>query len=463
MKINKNNFYKIMILTLLFCVPIIINNAFYVDDNVRILTGNADWSWVGRPFADWLFYLLSSGFKIKDFSPISLLIGITFFSLIMSKILKQDKSWLELLPYCFFVVNPFFLQNLNYKFDSLPMLLALSFSICAFYYEDKNIYSKSVVITALLVLTLGLYQPCINIFLMLIAGHCLYKIKEESKSKIVFLYSFLYIIANVIYLLLLRFLGINLSRGGLSNIHDLIGNISADITMLYKVSYFLIGMPGMIILLTCIIYIWYKEINKKDKGIELLLTLFSPIIIFLSIWGPMILLKELISLPREWCSIGALLFLLSKAMSDKIKNMKYLNIILYSTTLLLSANLTNMIKIQNDFNKEIYSSIVLNITNNPELYNVKEIEVNGNVPINRLFSEKLKSSPYFYSLTMATPEWISRVELIKMGLKQIKINFEPKDIKRLEQIKRDSLIPYVNNQFYMIYKDKEGVVSIWFK
>lgn len=463
MTINKNNFYKIFILTLLFCIPIIINNSFYIDDNVRVLTGNADWSWVGRPFADWLFYLLSSGFKIDDFSPISLILGLAFFSVIISNILKEDKTWLEILPYSFIVVNPFFLQNLSYKFDSLPMLLALSLSLYAFYYENINIYKKCIVIGVLLILTLGLYQPCINIFLMLIACNCLYKIREGIKSKIIILYSFLYIIANLIYLVLSKLVGTDLSRGGLSPLNELINNAFADIIMLYKVSHFLIGTSGFIILLACVVYLWFISVAEQQKKIDFLLTIFSPLIIFLSIWGPMIFLKELISLPREWCSIGVLLFVLSKAISDKIKNTEYLNVILYSILLLLSANLANMIKIQDDFNKQIYSSIFFNITNDPMLYNVREIEINGNVPVSKLFSEKLKRHPYFYSLTMATPEWITRVKLIKMGLKQVKINFEPKDDKRLEQIKKDSLLPKVNNQFYMIYKDKEGIVSIWFK
>lgn len=463
MIINKNNFYKIFILVLIFCLPIIINNSFYIDDNVRVLTGNADWSWVGRPFADWLFYLMSTGFKIEDFSPISLLLGIAFFSLCLANILKEDKSWLNLLPYCFIAINPFFLQNINYKFDSFPMLIALSFSMYAFFYENINIYIKSVVIILLLTLTLGLYQPCINIFLMLIAGNCLLKIKDGSKTKILFLYSFLYIVSNLLYLSISKILKSDLSRGGISSFDNLFSNAIADINMFFKVSYFLIGLPGFIILMCLFVYLWLIALKEKEIKSDKILTVLSPIIIFLSIWGPMLLLKELISLPREWCSIGALLFILTNNISIKIKHSKYFNGFIYICIILLSANLANIIKIQEDFNKQIYSTLFIDITSNPELYNVREIEINGNVPVNKLFSDKLKRHPYFYSLTMATPEWITRVKLIKMGLKQVKINFNPKDSARLEEIKKQKLLPNINNQFYMIYKDKEGIVSIWFK
>ena len=186
MHINKNNFYKLFLLIIVFSFPIIINNNFYIDDNVRLITGSPDWSWVGRPFADYLYYFLSGNKLIDDFFPISLILGILFFCLIVSNIIKEDKSWLGILPYSFFIVNPFFLQNLNYRFDSLPMLIAVSMGIYAFFYESNKKYKEWIFPICSLVLCLGFYQPCVNIFLMLIACNILTRLKTESKMYVTF-------------------------------------------------------------------------------------------------------------------------------------------------------------------------------------------------------------------------------------------------------------------------------------
>lgn len=475
---NKSLYMAIFLLILLFASPIILYNGYYIDDNIRIITGNPDWSWVGRTFADYLMISLSLNEYIDDFSPIPLIIGIAIISFVIyyavNNVFKNDIKLINIIPFIFIVVNPFFMQNLTYKFDSLPMLLALSSATLAFFIDIENTLKSIITKIALIFISLELYQPCANIFLMLGACNIIINIKDNkniSDIKEFLSIIFIYIIATLFYMLFEKIIhpDVVLSRGHIVPLQDFPITIKENIKELFKMVSFLVGKIGVVVFSLPILLYWGLNINKIAKQdiswINKVLYIVSPFIIFLFIWGPLLVIKEKISLPRELPTIGILLLLNSWILINglrKIKLLSYIPYIFYISSVLLCSLFINTLKIQDSFNDMIYNNLYASITNNPNLYNVKEIKINGNVPINPTFSRKVKENPYFYTLTMATPEWVTRAILIRKGLKQVKISFDGNDKGILKKIVSEKVKPSVNNQNYIIYK-YNNITYVWFK
>lgn len=476
---NKSLYAVIFSLIFIFVMPIILYNGFYVDDNVRIITGKPDWNWVGRTFADWLMKTLSLNTEvIDDFSPIPLVMAIALFSLTLYQVISKNVeniSIMKVLPFIFLIVNPFFMQNLTYKFDSLPMTIALSCAVFAYFYENISKVKKYLVMTGLLIVALELYQPCANVFLMLGAANLIgdFKANKEEKWKSLLLFFLTYAFASVVYMLLEKVINPDavLSRGHIVPLNEFYPTILANIKAFFKIVFFITGHIGLTLFVLPIIGYWlYAVINTfkhKASIFDKVVVIVSPIILFCSIWGPLLVIKELISLPRELPTVGVILFLnalifIRLGLYLKSKTLLGMPVVLYISCVLLCGLFINTVKIQDSFNEMVYNSLYLNITNNPKLYNVKEIKINGNVPVSRVFESKVKANPYFYSLTMATPEWITRTILIRKGLNQVKLSFDGKDKALLKTIIKEGIKPEVNNQFYMIYK-YNNITTVWFK
>lgn len=476
---NKSLYAVIFSLIFIFVLPIILYNGFYVDDNVRIITGKPDWNWVGRTFADWLMKTLSLNTEvIDDFSPIPLVMAIALFSLTLYQVISKNVeniSIMKVLPFIFLIVNPFFMQNLTYKFDSLPMTIALSCAVFAYFYENASKVKKYLVMTGLLVVALELYQPCANVFIMLGAANLIgdFKANKEEKWKSLLLVFLTYAFASLLYMLLEKVINPDavLSRGHIVPLSEFYPTILANIKAFFKIVFFITGHIGLTLFVLPIIGYWLYTVNNvfkhKASILDKLAVIMSPFILFFCIWGPLLVIKELISLPRELPTVGVILFLdvmilIRLGLYLKSKVLLGVPVVLYISCVLLCGLFINIIKIQDSFNEMVYNSIYLNITNNPKLYNVKEIKINGNVPVSRVFESKVKANPYFYSLTMATPEWITRTILIRKGLNQVKLSFEGKDKTLLKTIIKEGIKPEVNNQFYMIYK-YNNITTVWFK
>ena len=69
-----------VILNMLYIIPFILSPYLFMDDTVRIVVGNSDWGWQGRPLADFMMYLLSSdNNKIVNLFPFPLLLALVFY------------------------------------------------------------------------------------------------------------------------------------------------------------------------------------------------------------------------------------------------------------------------------------------------------------------------------------------------------------------------------------------------
>jgi hypothetical protein len=156
----------------LFILPIIRANYFYVDDISRNLTGYARWTSVGRPLTNVLMKAINFNlWTLSDLAPLP--------QLLATMILSVASAWTSmafrlrfgfaLLPIAFIVCNPFFIENLSYRYDSLSMALAVVLVMLPVALEKMLVgLSLYFSIFLSLVLALNLYQPAVNVFIVLI-------------------------------------------------------------------------------------------------------------------------------------------------------------------------------------------------------------------------------------------------------------------------------------------------------
>ncbi|SUX65429.1 Uncharacterised protein [Citrobacter braakii] len=196
-------------LALLFIYPLIQAGIYYRDDLDRSITGYYGWRGLGRPFADILTRFFSaSGHYNLDLFPYTMLASCIFLgasALALSKhLIKSDIPNANMVA-ALLIFNPFILQNIAYRYDSLGMSIAFFLAVVAYTYKNKNLTIE--VATKLIagVLSLTLYQPCVNIFIGLLAIDVIIiatKKDVKVKESIIFLFkknNFIRIIFSYLY------------------------------------------------------------------------------------------------------------------------------------------------------------------------------------------------------------------------------------------------------------------------
>jgi len=160
-------------IALLYVYPIIHANFYFQDDLLRALFGYTGWEHAGRPLASIVQLLLSSAkpYMLIDVAPLSQILAAILLALSafqFNEYLKREYHKGIIFASALIIVNPFFLNNLSYRYDSFSMALGLFLAVQAFCLPLKNkLGSKSSI--ALLIASLSLYQCDINIFIALVA------------------------------------------------------------------------------------------------------------------------------------------------------------------------------------------------------------------------------------------------------------------------------------------------------
>ena len=205
----KESFLFYLALFSVYILPLITSGVHYRDDYVRALRGN-DWDILGRKLTDLLMYITSINFNsILNISPLNYVIIILLFSFTLALFVHKnfiEKNIFNHIACSFFVLSPFFLQNLYYQYDSLSMSLSLCLVLIAYTLDwDKH---KNLFIAALfLVLSAALFQPVTNVFIALLVSGFIFGLKDEERSyKKLFKGIIIYIVGLSVYFIWFKYL-----------------------------------------------------------------------------------------------------------------------------------------------------------------------------------------------------------------------------------------------------------------
>ncbi|WP_318451940.1 glucosyltransferase domain-containing protein [Photobacterium leiognathi] len=463
--INLKTFVLLLITSFLFYYSVIYGSGFYNDDVFRINSGPFGWETLGRYFATDIAQLYSLNNQvIVDASPLTWIISISLIGisakLIYCKFNKDYKEYASSLS-LLFIINPFFIQNLLYRFDNLGMILALFFSVLSFSLKDNKYSFLFKVI--FLVIGLNFYQTFSNIFLSLLAIQVLLMgYKEKSYKEIISLIiysSIVFILANIIYILELKFTGFNNSRGDLIPFNlNMFSAIYSNIVQGFK-PFWEFWLPYKNIIRILIPFVALSILIKVSVK-RLLSLLFCTLIMISSILGGMVFLQSVFTDPRGLHYFSALLMALGVIFIGANKNLKLLLLIPVFICFIFSYRVGNMQKIQASFEKPIFQELAVDLSSNKEIKTYFNI---GSITFSNYIKDIRKMTPFNGFMTRDGWKTTGAInEYAPKGL--VKFEWWSQSLKTLENYnnKKETLnLSIDKSPFYKIYTKGSNGWIVW--
>ncbi|MFT5116020.1 MAG: hypothetical protein ACI9H8_000280 [Lysobacterales bacterium] len=294
-------------ISLLFVYPIIHANFYFQDDLLRVLYGYTGWEDLGRPLATVVQLLLSAAkpYMLIDVAPLTqisaaLLLALSAFQ--FNEYLKREYHKGLIIAAALIIVNPFFLFNLSYRYDSFSMALGLFLAVQAFCLPLRTRFgSKSSIV--LLIASLSVYQSDINIFIALVAIEVLI-VGDQSNLRGVFsrLYTrtVQFCTAYILYFITVGqlFIGdrgsnrssiVEFSIDGLATVFNNIGSFFH-----YCASFFT-PVNALFLSILVLLVLWdFDQILKRseNKKTKIVVLLLAVSLYFVSLFGPLALLSD---------------------------------------------------------------------------------------------------------------------------------------------------------------------------
>lgn len=447
-------------------------NIYYVDDIYRSYSGNFAFLSASRYTSEYLSKLIHLNlYRNTDISPVTHLIAIALISIgsmILVKIIFKKQNFWALLASVALGLNPFFLQNMSYKFDSPFMALALISPIIPFLFLRKKFifYLLSFIF---ILISLTTYQAANGIYIIMSMFIILTILTQKQvKTKNILSYIFLFLSSYLFSLIFYKIFIFNPTENNIK--HSLIGNkialnIYNNIKFTFKNYCEIIDKTILEYLLIIIFSIFILSIlqnSKKNKFNSLIFTLIFLFSIITMSQGIYLLLKNFYVGPRVFVCIGVILSIISiYSLKNKIK---ILNLILKPTIimtvyfLIIQANAyANALKTQ-----EIYAKYRINIMIS-DLNKILPIEKNYKIFIN---SGQIGNAPMVKNLERNYPiikkanwfklykGWTHQTILYNYGL-NVSWNLcsnEKNKINKIINTNMHKIIKYDNNCFTIEFK-----------
>lgn len=474
---NKNIDYEkkytvvLLLFFLIYSFPIILADRFYIDDLGRALTGYTGWSTNGRPLAEMIMKLISFGEPLNDTSPLPLIIGLSVLSYCLAKysgsIFDGQYRKSVVISAFVFICNPFLLESLSYKFDSLPMLLSVASVIAIFNIKGKESFSFIVAIL-LLISSMCFYQATIASFVSLTIIELISKrinlediislIKSVSKRVLQLIISYI-LYSKVIsphfitgYYNIHHSEIIQLNHGGLEHF---VQNVKAFMALMGD---YFDSTPAFLTLAYVILFILSSALICKraqglsiiNKYINFLIFNFSALALFILSFIHLCILENPVVSPRVLISFSPFLMFISLVISMAAKNQR-LAFILIMPFIIFSCSYSysygNAMKSQKQFEYFIAGNIVSRLSSFDKIKTYSIIGAMPRSPISSLYAEKHK---LFYRLipVYLRGNWMwGGTFLSHFGLnaKQVDFTGKPQEICKYEILDRNSFFEIRSN------------------
>lgn len=155
---------------LAYVLPLVMINVYYYDDLFRAYLGYVGWDTDGRPFASWFYAIVTFGQTLPDIYPLPLVLSLAIFSYAGVVYAKENRIQYGVsfaLAYSMLLLNPLFLSNLLFRYDSAFMVLAATLCVLPFSLPLRHAYSRYAAGGLCLILAFGMYQAAVGVFIAL--------------------------------------------------------------------------------------------------------------------------------------------------------------------------------------------------------------------------------------------------------------------------------------------------------
>ncbi|MBY8968786.1 glucosyltransferase domain-containing protein [Pseudomonas sp. P867] len=378
MTYSKNCFISCLMILGVALIPIFSSNIYYMDDLYRIVLGIKGWSGDARPFAE-IFYsaLTLQSVTVPDLYPAPLILAVVFSCFVFSMLSTRFSNGRDILfafCICPLILNPLFVSNLHFKYDSPFMVVSVAFALLSFCFELKKIIA-CVFITAIFVtLTLSTYQVSVNVFAALTVVEFLHvATKGDFRAAVLRLFNrgvgFIvgYLIYSKIIIPLVQvnkyFLeystAISLDKSGVLKVFDnLMSSFSIftnsqslgfEIFVLCLVSAYFLTIVNLLISS-------YKSINPIALGLSCILAFFTFVLL---IPGVMIFSEQPLFFARGYIGFGAFVSaMLIPLCWASVRALRYILVIpyIYMVGFIYAAH--NAFRLENDHIERTAISII---------------------------------------------------------------------------------------------------------
>ncbi|WP_426816869.1 glucosyltransferase domain-containing protein [Winslowiella sp. 2C04] len=467
-RIDKKEIIIYFSLAMLFFMPLLMAGVYYRDDLDRATTGIFGWGVLGRPLADLILaFMASSSHRAVDIFPYSIIyssICIALACIMLGIYLARNNVKHYLLISAMLIFNPFFLQNIAYRFDSLGMSAALSLAVFAFAYTEKGKIKSFFIPVAALVASLSTYQTCSNIFIALVALEVLILSKNSTFKKIACNLSFRslqYVASYIAYMTIVApFFGGSNARAELISVHDfplLFANLSKMNSFI--MSYFEGVTLWYYLLPALIAIVGFIVAGKRNNSIAVsVISLFlSAFIFYVSLLGPAILLKLPPISPRSFVGFGISGVILAFMISSSFAKAKWIISLPVIASLSFSAQIGNAMNLQREYEKNVLSSISNDLLNRTEIKSVRFV---GTINYSPMTYSIVKNRKIFDPFISRASEWLAAFQLNEMGIRNVDLGYgkDRENRKALEGMKENRV---TENSNYSVYiKDATAIVVL---
>ncbi|HWX64862.1 MAG TPA: glucosyltransferase domain-containing protein [Rhodanobacter sp.] len=168
---DRDVFGILLVLYSLILYPILRADRYYNDDLKRALVGRAGWDSNGRPLTTLVMRMLQFyDHAMVDISPLPQIGAVAILAwvgVLMARRYSIGSSWTAALVAFPLGAQPFYLENLSYKFDALSMSLAMLLAVLPMLQLNDGRRAWWLGVLALWG-SLCFYQPAINAYLMFV-------------------------------------------------------------------------------------------------------------------------------------------------------------------------------------------------------------------------------------------------------------------------------------------------------
>lgn len=394
-------------------MPLLIGNFVYIDDINRMHLGYG-WDFDGRFAATWIMQFISGGGFITDIFPFGLIISslvYVFAANIVSDLLKLGNN-IKIFTCLIFLISPFTIESLSYRFDAIPMSLSVLSAVLPFIYINNRIRFMILSIVSLNI-SLLTYQSSFFIYPIVFI---LYAVDEllnnDAEIKDIVRSSALsvsyFFAAYLIYKLELHFFAAEL-HGRDTTIFSgdimglLIKNIDKTYSLLIKplltIQFILYSLPLVVISLFCYSKAIVNSIGTSRIYIAVLLPFILLISIAIASIPNLILMTPWFSI-RTGLAFGAILFfipLLTKKLSTKILYPSYSLLFVYSFSMMSS--FVDAMTYQDRMRSNILSTFGYEIAKTDGA----KIVINGTMPNSTVYKSVTNKYPF---LKRAIPNYM---------------------------------------------------------
>ncbi|HEV2679541.1 MAG TPA: glucosyltransferase domain-containing protein [Rhodanobacter sp.] len=168
---DRDVFGILLVLYSLILYPILRADRYFNDDLKRALVGRAGWDSNGRPLTTLVMRMLQCyDHAMVDISPLPQIGAVAILAWVGVLIARRysiGSSWTAALVAFPLGAQPFYLENLSYKFDALSMSLAMLLAVLPMLQLNDSRRAWWLGVMALLG-SLCFYQPAINVYLVFV-------------------------------------------------------------------------------------------------------------------------------------------------------------------------------------------------------------------------------------------------------------------------------------------------------